>query len=51
MTVLKIILIYVQGYEKRNLIQILNDMCVIRLGNYDLVILDRYNLCQVFVEL
>ena len=44
-TALKIILIYVEGYEKRNLIEILKDMRVIKFGIFDFVILDRYSLC------
>ena len=46
MTALKIILIYVKGCEKRNPIQILKDMRVIRSGKLDFVILDRYSLCR-----
>ena len=44
-TALKIILIYVKGYEKRNLTEILKDMRVIKFGIFNFVILDRYSLC------
>ena len=46
-TALKIILIYVESYEKRNLIEILKGMCVIKFGIFNFVILDRYSLCRV----
>ena len=48
-TALKIILIYVEGYEKRNLIEILKDMRVIKFGIFDFVILDRYSLCRASI--
>ena len=44
-TALKIILIYVEGYEKRNLTKILKDMRVIKFGIFDFIILNRYSLC------
>ena len=44
-TALKIILIYVEGYEKRNLTEILKDMRVIKFGIFDFIILNRYSLC------
>ena len=40
---LKIILIYVQGCEKRNPTQILMDMREIRSENYNFVILDKFS--------
>ena len=49
MIALKIILIYVKGCEKRNPIQILKDMHVIRFEKSNFVILDRYSLCRVLV--
>ena len=48
-TDLKIILIYVEGYEKRNLIEILKDMRVIKFGIFNFVILDRYSLCRASI--
>ena len=44
-TALKIILIYVEGCEKRNPIQIHMDMNEISSGNFDFVILDRCSYC------
>ena len=46
MTALKIILIYVQGCEKRNPTQILMDMHEIGSRNFDFIILDRYSFYQ-----
>ena len=43
---LKIILIYIKGYEKRNLTQILMDMCEIKSGNSNFIILDRFSFCR-----
>ena len=44
--VLKIILIYVYGCEKRNSTQIFMDMHEVKYGNSNFVILDRYSCCR-----
>ena len=46
LTTLKIILIYVKGYEKRNPTQILMDMRDIRSEIFNFVILDRFSFCR-----
>ena len=45
-TALKIILIYVEGCEKRNPTQIHMDMNEISSENFDFAILDRYSCCR-----
>ena len=46
LTALKMILIYVKRYEKRNPTQMLMDMCDIRSEIFNFIILDRFSFCR-----